>query len=128
MFMMPIFAPVKSRSKYQKLVVSWASWAAAFMFASSLPVWAQDKTTDTTTETPIVNSAMDGELFFKILLGELSLVCRSVVLSNPEKVASFSQLENFRQLSSRLIVVQTIANHKFGSNGKTYKIGFKGKL
>lgn len=74
MFMMPIFAPVKSRSKYQKLVVSWASWAAAFMFASSLPVWAQDKTTDTTTETPIVNSAMDGELFFKILLGELSLL------------------------------------------------------
>ena len=72
--MMPIFAPVKSRSKYQKLVVSWASWAAAFMFASSLPVWAQDKTTDTTTETPIVNSAMDGELFFKILLGELSLL------------------------------------------------------
>ena len=71
---MPIFAPVKSRSKYQKLVVSWASWAAAFMFASSLPVWAQDKTTDTTTETPIVNSAMDGELFFKILLGELSLL------------------------------------------------------
>ncbi len=72
--MMPIFAPVKSRSKYQKLVVSWASWAAAFMFAISLPVWAQDKTTDTTTEAPIVNSAMDGELFFKILLGELSLL------------------------------------------------------
>ncbi|MBK7501862.1 MAG: hypothetical protein IPI14_03725 [Polaromonas sp.] len=44
------------------------------MFAISLPVWAQDKTTDTTTEAPIVNSAMDGELFFKILLGELSLL------------------------------------------------------
>jgi len=72
--MMPILAPIKSRSKYQKLVVSWASWAAALMFASSLPVWAQDKTTDTTKEAPIVNSAMDGELFFKILLGELSLL------------------------------------------------------
>ena len=49
-----------------------------FMFASSLPVWAQDKAaeaeTKTATEAPIVNSAMDGELFFKILLGELSLL------------------------------------------------------
>ena len=76
--MMPILAPFKSRSKYQKLVVSWASWAAMFMFASSLPVWAQDKAaeaeTKTATEAPIVNSAMDGELFFKILLGELSLL------------------------------------------------------
>ena len=72
--MMPILAPFKSRTKYQKLVVSWASWAAAFMFASSLPVWAQDKAAEKTAEAPIVNSAMDGELFFKILLGELSLL------------------------------------------------------
>ena len=76
--MMPILAPFKSRTKYQKLVVSWASWAVAFLFASSLPVWAQDKAaeaeTKTATEAPIVNSAMDGELFFKILLGELSLL------------------------------------------------------
>ena len=74
MLMMPILAPFKSRTKYQKLVVSWASWAAAFMFASSLPVWAQDKAAEKTAEAPIVNSAMDGELFFKILLGELSLL------------------------------------------------------
>lgn len=76
--MMPTLAPFKSRTKYQKLVVSWASWAAAFMFTSSLPVWAQDKAaeaeTKTVTAAPIVNSAMDGELFFKILLGELSLL------------------------------------------------------
>jgi len=44
------------------------------MFASSLPVWAQEKPQEKATEAPIVNSAMDGELFFKILLGELSLL------------------------------------------------------
>ncbi|HMS26613.1 MAG TPA: hypothetical protein PKC80_04485 [Burkholderiaceae bacterium] len=68
---MSIRAPFKYRPQLPLLV---GMLVALFLFASSKPAYAQDKEPEKTTETPVVNSAMDGELFFKILLGELSLL------------------------------------------------------
>lgn len=56
------------------MVGSWASLLALFMYAISVSAYAQDKAPENAIEAPIVNSAMDGELFFKILLAELSLL------------------------------------------------------
>ncbi len=70
--MIQIHPPSKRRSKHLLL----AGLAAVLILSSSMSTWAQDKAKapEKSTEAPAVNSTMDGELFFKILLGELSLL------------------------------------------------------